>query len=1034
MAFVHGLIDKLLESPAVSVTEAGEQLLAALSAGQLGRDAFLNDPLALVGPPYFASRYLAQVTLRTVKGEYETLEEVVASLSALIERNPPILEPKRQATADRVVLPEAKVLDLRYPVKVDGGVWESSIDALVTSGPFRDSEVRIRIRSDQNRTACFLVPHLWIHSAIAAYNLAPLGDGDFAACAETFFVLEPMRQVNATSIARSLHCTKPQLDQLRRGKGDVTIHTLKGQLVHSLFDRMLEGASNMESAYREVLPGFLVALASVTDEFFDEDAFRADVLRHIGSLEEFIERNPHLLEHSQLELKRYSATIGIQGRIDAVFRAGNRIDILELKTGARIRPEDHAQLFIYRLLLSDLVRRWQRNDGQDVEVTSRLLSSVDGSFAPLRVTTDFYQVLDARNKLIAMQYAVGRNAPHIAPRHEGFNEQICGSCPSWTRNRCKEMSDVFGDRPGASESPELEYFRRFTSLVQRERWSADQEVADLLDDSRLEFRVKSFRTICGVRVVPGAEPFTFEYAENTSDLERGDSVLIHAGRISSTSTYHGYVREIDTRRMRVSIPLKNLDTSVFEGQDWIVDRFPSDVTAEASHTALYDFLVAPMNGKKAVILGTRAKARDYIGDQMSAGNAPSANALSANALAENVLAANALAENVLSPNVVAGFSRRSLNFTQQEAIDRAVNCDVFHLIWGPPGTGKTRVIPEIVERINGPVLLGAFTNTAVDKMLVALLDHDPSTRFLRVGRASDSPEVAAKLQGDPAEFFTENLALKYGTVHAVKEALQRTNLVAATAHRASTIPYLRSRSFEMAIVDEAGQLTEPLTLGLILRARRFVLIGDDRQLPPVVRTRGLAHSMFERLKKDSGAITLLDTQYRMHPQIMDISNRLFYGGRLRAGITGQERRPPDGLPVVFIPVESGRDGRSNPEEAGVVVDIVRSLTRDFGVAPESIGVVSPFRAQVVLLRQMLNGAGVAVDTVERFQGGERDIMILSFVRSRGTGFVFDDRRLNVAITRARRKLVLVAHPELFQKSRYAWICTFTETLKTAGTI
>ena len=498
--------------------------------------------------------------------------------------------------------------------------------------------------------------------------------------------------------------------------------------------------------------------------------------------------------------------------------------------------------------------------------------------------------------------------------------------------------------------------------------------------------------------MPGAEPFTFEYAENTSDLERGDSVLIHAGRISSTSTYHGYVREIDTRRMRVSIPLKNLDTSVFEGQDWIVDRFPSDVTAEASHTALYDFLVAPMNGKKRAVLGTVGAVYDR---PASGGHRP-------------------------PPQL--------LNPAQQEAIDRAVNCDVFHLIWGPPGTGKTRVIPEIVERINGPVLLGAFTNTAVDKMLIALLDHDPSTRFLRVGRASDSPEVAAKLQGDPAEFFTENLALKYGTVHAVKEALQRTNLVAATAHRASTIPYLRSRSFEMAIVDEAGQLTEPLTLGLILRARRFVLIGDDRQLPPVVRTRGLAHSMFERLKKDSGAITLLDTQYRMHPQIMDISNRLFYGGRLRAGITGQERRPPDGLPVVFIPVESRRDGRSNPEEAGVVVDIVRSLTRDFGVAPESIGVVSPFRAQVVLLRQMLNGVGVAVDTVERFQGGERDIMILSFVRSRGTGFVFDDRRLNVAITRARRKLVMVAHPELFQKSRYAWICTFTETLKTAGTI
>jgi DNA replication ATP-dependent helicase Dna2 len=141
--------------------------------------------------------------------------------------------------------------------------------------------------------------------------------------------------------------------------------------------------------------------------------------------------------------------------------------------------------------------------------------------------------------------------------------------------------------------------------------------------------------------------------------------------------------------------------------------------------------------------------------------------------------------------------------------------------------------------------------------------------------------------------------------------------------------------------------------------------------------------------------------------------------------------PPDGSPVLFVPVESEHEGRSNADEAQAVVNLVRSFTRA-GIAPVSIGVVSPFRAQVVLLRQMLGQAGVTVDTVERFQGGERDIMILSFVRSRGTGFVFDERRLNVAITRARRKLILVAHPKLFQNSRYAWICTFTETLKTAG--
>jgi DNA replication ATP-dependent helicase Dna2 len=474
------------------------------------------------------------------------------------------------------------------------------------------------------------------------------------------------------------------------------------------------------------------------------------------------------------------------------------------------------------------------------------------------------------------------------------------------------------------------------------------------------------------------------------------------------------------RRMRVSIPLKHLDSRVFEGSDWTVDRFPSDVTAEASHTALYDFLVAPMDEKKKVILGERGPSPSGRGRREAPGEGRKS---------QQILRPSPCP----LPEGEGGVLRNSnsINPSQQDAIERAVHCEVFHLIWGPPGTGKTKVIPEIVQRIDGPVLLGAFTNTAVDKMLIALLNHDPTIRFLRVGRSSDSPELMAKLHQDPTGFFTEDLATKFGTVRAVKEALQQAKVVAATAHRASTIPYLRSRAFDMAIVDEAGQLTEPLTLGLILRARRFVLVGDDRQLPPVVRTRNLAHSMFERLKRETDSLTLLDTQYRMHPAIMDVSNRLFYDGRLRAGVAASERMPPDGSPVLFVPVESEHEGRSNADEAQAVVNLVRSFTRA-GIAPVSIGVVSPFRAQVVLLRQMLGQAGVTVDTVERFQGGERDIMILSFVRSRGTGFVFDERRLNVAITRARRKLILVAHPKLFQNSRYAWICTFTETLKTAG--
>jgi DNA replication ATP-dependent helicase/nuclease Dna2 len=964
MNSVGALIEKLLESPMSSVADVGAQIHGILT----------DDPLP--------SRYISQVADRACAEDYETVEEVLAALQALIDRDPPLLEPKRCPAADRVAFPEIKVLQIR----------SHSFEALVTTGPFRNREVEIRATPA-------ILSYLWIHASVAAYNLISASDREFDSSPETFFVIEPMRQVNATSIARSLHCIKPQVDQFRRGKGDVTIPTLKGQLIHALFDKMLEGETDLEASYEAVLPSYLVALASVTDEFFDDRAFRSEVLRHTAALKEFVDRNPHLLQHAQLELKRYSATLGIQGRIDAVFREGHKLDILELKTGKRIRNEDHAQLFIYRLLLSDSIRRWQRSDGADVEITTRLLSSTDGSWTPLRLMTNFYRVLDARNMLVAAQHALGEGSK-LPPLYEGYDAKVCGSCPSWTRTRCKETSNIFGDRPDSSGSPELEYFRKFTRLVQRERWSADQDLADLLDDSRLDARIRNFRTIRRARIVESETPFTFEFERNTSDLERGDSVLIHAGLISSTASYHGYVKDVEPNRLRVSIPLKNIETDLFAAQDWTIDKFPSDVTAEASHTALYDFLVSPMDERKRAILC-------------------------------------GISESGKRPAAMGWRYSGELNPSQAEAVERAASCDVFHLIWGPPGTGKTRVIPEIVRRVSGTVLLGAFTNTAVDKMLLSLLDADSAVPFLRFGRASESPELESRLRSigrDPADCFTEDLARKLRNPGSLRKALNRAPIVAATAHRASTAPFLRTHAFEMAVVDEAGQLTEPLTLGLILRARRFVLIGDDRQLPPVVRTRGLAHSMFERLKRQTSP-TLLDVQYRMHPEIMNVCNRLFYDGRLRAGVQASDRRPPDGEPVEFVPVEveHSSDERKNEDEAAAVERLVHRFVQEYRVPPESIGVVSPFRAQVVLLRQRLAATGVSVDTVERFQGGERDIMILSFVRSRGTGFVFDERRLNVAITRARRKLVLVAHPDLFRDSKYAWISTYTETLRTVGT-
>jgi DNA replication ATP-dependent helicase Dna2 len=155
---------------------------------------------------------------------------------------------------------------------------------------------------------------------------------------------------------------------------------------------------------------------------------------------------------------------------------------------------------------------------------------------------------------------------------------------------------------------------------------------------------------------------------------------------------------------------------------------------------------------------------------------------------------------------------------------------------------------------------------------------------------------------------------------------------------------------------------------------------------------------------------------------MAVANRFFYNGRLQAGVSPEERTPPDSHPVQFVPVTAGvADARSNLAEASAVSEMVRRYLAMPGIVPESIGVITPFRAQAAALRKMIGVPGVTVDTVERFQGGERDIMILSLVRAQSSEFVFDERRFNVAITRARRKLVVVAHPELFRNSSYEWL-------------
>jgi len=232
---------------------------------------------------------------------------------------------------------------------------------------------------------------------------------------------------------------------------------------------------------------------------------------------------------------------------------------------------------------------------------------------------------------------------------------------------------------------------------------------------------------------------------------------------------------------------------------------------------------------------------------------------------------------------------------------------------------------------------------------------------------------------------------------------------------------MREQSFDVALVDEAGQLTEPDALAAVTLADRFVLVGDHQQLPPVVRAENeLQESLFERLvEAHPEAGVMLDRQYRMSQRIQAFASTEFYEGELRPAsgeVAAQHPRQlvdvddlPNGLRDGVAFLDTPGDGGRNTDavEAERVAEVVESYLAA-GVAAEDVGVIAPFRAQVAEIDRRVRDS-VTVDTVDRFQGSSKEVVVVSFVASGDLDSpIFEDyRRVNVALTRAKRALVLV---------------------------
>lgn len=392
---------------------------------------------------------------------------------------------------------------------------------------------------------------------------------------------------------------------------------------------------------------------------------------------------------------------------------------------------------------------------------------------------------------------------------------------------------------------------------------------------------------------------------------------------------------------------------------------------------------------------------------------------------------------------------KGLNKPQKQAMKKVLLSKDYTLIVGMPGTGKTTTICTLVRILHAcgfSVLLTSYTHSAVDNILLKLRRF--KVGFLRLGRAQKvHPDILA---------YTEERCRANG-IHTLPELenLYNKELVVATTCMGVKHPIFSRRRFDFCIVDEASQISQPVCLGPLFYAQRFVLVGDHQQLPPIVqnteaRLLGMDESLFKRLERKSEAVVQLNVQYRMNSKIMSLSNTLMYGGRLECGSErtasamltlpsqGSVQRElelslgrPEDLawvqaaleplnPVCFLDTTQvpaletvDQGGISNQTEAALVHGIV-SLLLKAGCRASDIGVIAPYRQQLKAISGLLAGpafSSVEVNTVDKYQGRDKSVIIVSFVRSHPEGnlgeLLKDWRRLNVAITRAKHKLLMV---------------------------
>ncbi|TQQ79979.1 Dna2/Cas4 domain-containing protein [Halonotius terrestris] len=799
---------------------------------------------------------------------------------------------------------------------------------------------------------------------------------------DSYVVLEPDFIVDVTSIRSWVQC--PRMYYLNKLSAiPLNYPVIKGTIVHEVFGDLLRGR-DLDTAVADRVEEAGLELGVLGRNVAEVEG---EVKQNAAAIEGWLQQGTLTEEDNwRSEYTLISPTFGLKGRADALRRGMP----VELKTGKNTtrepRFQDKIQAACYALMLEE--RGIDADTGTLLYTKNTTLERTEesGDLSPAKEFSVGKGLLDfvvrSRNELAAME-ARGE----VPTGYEA--DAKCEYC--FEQDTCMVVSGRLDQESKAGQigtavpEEEQDYFERFYYAIEAERRAVhaeyrklwEQDAQERADDDRalIDLEPLGREEIDGNRWELRAR----KPPESVSKLRESDVALASDGDPVSGHAELCRITQLDEEIVVTAdepVELRRLDV------------YPSELSVDRMLTALHDTVLKGSDDRKDILFSRRDP-------EFSDG------------------------EETFIDN----------NEGQNQAVNLAVNAKDCALIHGPPGTGKTYTIARLIRALvarGDRVLLTAFTNRAVDNALEALREQgfeDIQRVGTTTGIREDMLDVRLEKSGDPEE---------------LAGALHNAPVVAATTASCGS-RVMREQEFDVAVVDEASQLTEPDALAALNRAERFVLVGDHEQLPPVVQAAEpggesgageggvadkpesespLATSLFERLiEAYPEASVMLTRQYRMCQRIQAFSSAEFYDGALRpatGAVAGQslaDIADTASLPgelrdaVSFIDPGGERVGNTNPTEADRVAEIVESYLVA-GVDPEDIGVIAPFRAQVAEISRRV---GVTVDTVDRFQGSSKEVIIVSFVATGGLdGPLFEDyRRINVALTRAKKALVLV---------------------------